>query len=797
LEWDNYTVKYRTARGANRGLVIRYGKNMTDFKQEANCAEVYTGIYPYYYDQSNDNYVELDGCILKAEGTFSFEHYLPVDLTSYFTELDEGETPTKDTELAYGEIPTKAQLLAVAQQYLEDNEIGVPDVSIDINFAQLSQSMEYKDLVLLESCYLCDTVSVSFSQMNVVALAQVVETTFNVLTDKYDNLVLGNAQKDYVTSQRLEQMETLKKVIEAAAQAKKEAQKAANTSAENLAKAVTELNSDIENLQSQVDGNIATWFYAYVPALDNLPASGWTSDNDKNVHLGDLFYNTNTGYAYRFMLSDGTYQWTRIVDTDVTKALADAAAAQDTADNKRRVFYSTPIPPYDKGDLWVQGENGDILRCQTAKATGGAYSASDWVLASKYTDDTTAQEALNAAQDAANTAAKNLANAVTALNKDIDNLQTQIDGNTTNWFYAYAPTTSNVPASDWTDDATKDNHLGDVFYDTSTGYAYRFLKSGTTYSWAKITDKDVTQALADAATAQDTADNKRRVFFSTPTPPYDQGDLWVQGSDGDILRCQVAKAKTGAYSASDWVLASKYTDDTKAEAVEIELNNTINSVKSSLQTQIESATKQITGNLGGYVVLHDSDGDNAPDEILIMDTPTIKENEGHVWRWNKEGLGYSSTGYNGPFGTAITADGKINADYITTGTLDASQINVKNLSANSITSGTLNAIDIVGSNISSGTINVGGLSISSSDYTVYTTGNLEVQGSITSGLTIESGSNINAETYVQAYEGFAISNWNDKGITQDIEYASHVYDDGSYDTGTLHVKYGLITDVDV
>jgi len=112
------------------------------------------------------------------------------------------------------------------------------------------------------------------------------------------------------------------------------------------------------------------------------------------------------------------------------------------------------------------------------------------------------------------------------------------------------------------------------------------------------------------------------------------------------------------------------------------LSNEISSVKddvsislrTELQAAIDVASALITGNSGGYVVLNDSDGDGYPDEILIMDAAD-KEDAKSVWRWNKAGLGYSSTGYDGKFGTAITMDGKIVADYITTGTLSASRIN--------------------------------------------------------------------------------------------------------------------------
>lgn len=162
---------------------------------------------------------------------------------------------------------------------------------------------------------------------------------------------------------------------------------AAQSNAEDLTNFANEVSGDLTDLQSQIDGSIQTWFYAGVPTLANQPANQWTDSTTRNNHLGDLYYDTSTGYAYRFMLQNDTYSWGKITDSDVTKALQDAAKAQDTADNKRRVFVTTPTPPYDVGDLWVQGSGGDIKRCQTAKTSSQSYAAADWILASKYTDD--------------------------------------------------------------------------------------------------------------------------------------------------------------------------------------------------------------------------------------------------------------------------------------------------------------------------------------------------------------------------------------------------------------------------
>lgn len=141
-------------------------------------------------------------------------------------------------------------------------------------------------------------------------------------------------------------------------------------------KAVIGVDQDIADLQSQIDGNITTWFLTGVPTLVNLPASDWTTDEEKNVHLGDLYYDDATGYSYRFQLVTTVYSWVRITDSDITAAIANAAAAQDTADGKRRVFVVTPSGPYDIGDLW--DNSGSVYRATANRATG--YLAGEWTL---------------------------------------------------------------------------------------------------------------------------------------------------------------------------------------------------------------------------------------------------------------------------------------------------------------------------------------------------------------------------------------------------------------------------------
>ncbi len=173
------------------------------------------------------------------------------------------------------------------------------------------------------------------------------------------------------------------------------------------------INKELDNIQNQVDGAIETWFYEPEPTLDNLPASDWTTDDLKNNHLGDLYY-SKEGKAYRFQYEQGKgWYWNAITDTDIIKALENAKKAQDTADGKRRIFVRQPqnSDAYDIGDMWVNATYGttykdDMLRANTAKKAGEAFSISHWELASKYTDDTVAKEAQKIAEETKKAAEK-------------------------------------------------------------------------------------------------------------------------------------------------------------------------------------------------------------------------------------------------------------------------------------------------------------------------------------------------------------------------------------------------------
>ena len=176
----------------------------------------------------------------------------------------------------------------------------------------------------------------------------------------------------------------------------------------NAVETIIKKSETITDLQNQIDGAIETWFYDGVPTLKTEPASGWDTDMMKKNHLGDLYYDNKTGKAYRFAKDGSTYKWIIITDTELTKAIEDSSQALKDAKSKRRIFGSQPVPPYDVNDMWVNATypsdgstyKNEILKCSTAKAEGEEFDIADWKLASKYTDDTKAEEAKKAAEKA-------------------------------------------------------------------------------------------------------------------------------------------------------------------------------------------------------------------------------------------------------------------------------------------------------------------------------------------------------------------------------------------------------------
>lgn len=182
LEFDRLTVKVHQNRGRDNGVTIRYGKNLTDLKQQESIENVRTGVIAYWYKEENNTQDVLVGEIqyLENHADYPKENIHVLDCSADFEKK-----------------PDKQQLNTRAKQYIKVNNIGVPKVSIDVSFIQLWQTEEYKNIVSLERVSLCDTVHVVFDKLGVNAVAKVIKTEFDVLNERYIKITLGEARSSF------------------------------------------------------------------------------------------------------------------------------------------------------------------------------------------------------------------------------------------------------------------------------------------------------------------------------------------------------------------------------------------------------------------------------------------------------------------------------------------------------------------------------------------------------------------------------------------------------------------------
>ena len=171
-EWDRFTVRLYNKRGADSGVVIRYGKNLTGLNQEGDISGLVTGICPYWF--SDGTLVMCEPSIVYREG-MTAQSAVPVDFTRQF------ETA-----------PTAAQLQEAAERYIENNDIGEPTVSLDVEFIQLEQMSGFEGMALLEKCDLCDTVTVQYEQAGIDVEAEIVSIQTDVLLERYEKMQVGS-----------------------------------------------------------------------------------------------------------------------------------------------------------------------------------------------------------------------------------------------------------------------------------------------------------------------------------------------------------------------------------------------------------------------------------------------------------------------------------------------------------------------------------------------------------------------------------------------------------------------------
>lgn len=228
-EFDNFTVKLYLHRGKDNGVIIEYGKNLKDLKQESNIAECYTHLMPYavYTVQdesgnSEEKYVYLAEKVIPLTEAEDIGHYKAfiMDFSDRFGDNEE---------------ITEEKLRAKATAYAAAADLGTPKVNITVSFVQLWQTEEYKNIAPLERVKLCDTVTVRFSKLGVAATSKVIKTVYNSLQEKYESVTLGDAKSSFAN--------TVNKQQEAIQEIKSSVKKGQAEATEQLKKAIANATS--------------------------------------------------------------------------------------------------------------------------------------------------------------------------------------------------------------------------------------------------------------------------------------------------------------------------------------------------------------------------------------------------------------------------------------------------------------------------------------------------------------------------------------------------------------------------
>lgn len=513
-EWDNDTVKLYARRGSDNGVTISYGKNLTDIEQDENIANLCTGIIGYW---ANSDGELVQTPVVNGPGTYNFANVKAVDFS-----------------LDFEAKPTVEQLQKRAQQYVSDNNVGIPDVSITLSWVQLEQYSGYEGLSLLDRASLGDTVTVRFPPLGIDVKARVVKTVYDILQDRYSSVEIGSVKANIADTIANNQQATNEQI-----------------------KNTTSYLEDRIQQSTDLITNGGGYIYRKFDAAKNWVEIGSTDNLDLNKAVHVWRWN-NGGFGHSGNGYNGPYR------TAITQDGHIVADFVDVGTLTANIIRAGILQDVEGKAFYLDLPNGVLRMNATELSISGAPAASQ----------SYAQQQAQAAQQAAiAAAAQSLSDYADTVTASLDDLQQQVDGQITTYFYDYKPTNDNAPANGWTTVEEMRRHAGDLFYNTSNGDAFRWAQLYGTWQWLEIVDTDVAAALAAAAAAQDTADSKRRVFTAQPVPPYDVGDLWAEENNGPLQVCITAKASGAAFAVADWTDAANYT----AQAAEAGRNLVVNS----------------------------------------------------------------------------------------------------------------------------------------------------------------------------------------------------------------------------
>lgn len=305
---------------------------------------------------------------------------------------------------------------------------------------------------------------------------------------------------------------------------------------------------DIDIINDQLDGNVTSWFYGYIPTLSNVPASNWATDDDKKEHLADLFYNTDTGKVYKFttgLTSANLYDSDNAPELSTSTMHGKQILVQDL-----RIQTVSMNPNFKVTYI----ECSPNTKYKVKKSIGSYFklaTSTDLTVVSYYIPCNKAY--------------------------DLDN-ETEYEI-TTGANDHYLLIGYKVVSGETKDDIRASIEIISE-YETEQ------------YVWEEVTNIIGAQTLAVANAAQDTQDHNRRVFVVQPTPPYDVGDVWNNNDNHKLYRCRVSKSAQQSFSSDDWIDSLKYVDNSYAIAVENEMITSY-ATKSELTTTENSINASV------------------------------------------------------------------------------------------------------------------------------------------------------------------------------------------------------------
>lgn len=402
-EFDMYTVKLHASRGSFKEVTVEYGKNLTDIEQEELLSNVVTGIVPFWTSNASEG-----------------EEEVMVTLPEYVVESEYAEkypfkrTIVKDFSSDFDSQPTEDQLRAHTESYIKNNAVGEPEVSIDFDFVELSDTEEYKGLAR-EHIKLCDTIVVKFSKLGINQKAKVRKTEYDVLAERYTSVSIGSATNSFVKTVSEIQKETEKQTTDFASMLK---------NALALQKAIMDGNLGGNMVTNYANGKPAELVFgdtddiATMQQCLRIGKEGIAISTNGYEGPFESAWTVKEGFNGKFIKA-GSITGNAIASNSITVGNLDEELNEEinSIQTKSTIFYTQPVPPYNVNDLWCQGRKatsdestaddtevedfvGDILICVNAKEKGEEFSDEDWTFASKYTGDYYAKLAELQAQQA-------------------------------------------------------------------------------------------------------------------------------------------------------------------------------------------------------------------------------------------------------------------------------------------------------------------------------------------------------------------------------------------------------------